>query len=198
LRRAQLARIGSPISHERDRIAEIPVCGFGACRRTATKLTKIRATKSLDAQDGRDAERVERSLAAAGLVLPKMPEFCQKTVDSDPSGGHSDQAQVRGIAGKIGNAERWPRGRRHQIANSLEPGDEGENEVDLAKKPLRRPPMFAGILEAEILATPVVEFLDPLPAEFTEGRGLQRSVSPGRNVQGFCSAKISRHSRIDL
>jgi len=28
----------------------------------------------------------------------------------------------------------------------------GQVEVDLAKKPLRRPPMFAGILETEILA----------------------------------------------
>jgi hypothetical protein len=36
----------------------------------------------------------------------------------------------------------------------------GQVEVDLAKKPLRRPPMFASILEAEILATPFAEVLE--------------------------------------
>jgi integrase len=75
-----------------------------------------------------DTERVERSLAVAGLVPPKTLEICQKVVDSNPFSGHSNRAQAGGIASKIGNGERWPSGRRHQIANSLEPGDEGENE----------------------------------------------------------------------
>jgi len=83
---------------------------------------------------GRDAERVERSLAA-GLVPPKMPEFRQKTVDSNPFGGHIDRTKVRGIAGEIGNAERWPSGRRHQIANlaSWVTGTEGSNPSLSAK-----------------------------------------------------------------
>ena len=82
-----------------------------------------------------DAERVERSLAAAGLLPPKMPEICQKMVDSGLSTGHSGQAQVRGIAREIGNAERWPSGRRHQIANlaSWVTGTEGSNPSLSAK-----------------------------------------------------------------
>src|SRR5262245_19918896 len=32
------------------------------------------------------------------------------------------------IAREIGNAERWPSGRRHQIANSTDPGDDKEKE----------------------------------------------------------------------
>ena len=39
--------------------------------------------------DGGDAERVERPLAAAGLVPPEMLEFFQKTVDSNPFNTHS-------------------------------------------------------------------------------------------------------------
>ena len=34
--------------------------------------------------DRSEAERVERSLAAAGNIPPKMPEICQKAVDSNP------------------------------------------------------------------------------------------------------------------
>ncbi len=107
--------------------------------------------------DRSDAERVERSLAAAGLVPPKMPEICQKVVDSKPTGGHDDRAKVRGIARKIGNAERWPSGRRHQIANLAYPlpGTEGSNPSLSAKllhflalsivvKPLSKRPDWRG------------------------------------------------------
>jgi integrase len=82
-----------------------------------------------------DAERVERALAAAGLIPPKMPEICQKAVDSNPLGEHINRAQVRGIARKIGNAERWPSGRRHQIANLAywATGTEGSNPSLSAK-----------------------------------------------------------------
>ncbi len=79
--------------------------------------------------DRSDTARVERSLAAAGFVPPKMPEICQKMVDSTPSARHDDRAEVRAIARKIGNAERWPSGRRHQIANLAywATGTEGSN-----------------------------------------------------------------------
>jgi hypothetical protein len=84
--------------------------------------------------DGGGAERVERFLAA-GLFPPKMPEICQKAVDSNPFNGHSDRAQAGGIASKIGNGERWPSGRRHQIANlaSWVTGTEGSNPSLSAK-----------------------------------------------------------------
>ena len=85
--------------------------------------------------DRSDVARVERSLAAAGFVPPKMPEICQKMVDSTPSARHDDRAEVRGIARKIGNAERWPSGRRHQIANLAYwvTGTEGSNPSPSAK-----------------------------------------------------------------
>ena len=78
---------------------------------------------------------MERSLAAAGLLPAKMPEFCQKMVDSGLTTEHSGAAQVRGIAREIGNAERWPSGRRHQIANlaSWVTGTEGSNPSLSAK-----------------------------------------------------------------
>ena len=107
--------------------------------------------------DRSDAQRVERSLAKTGLVPPKTPEICQKAVDSDLEHGHSDSAQVRGIARRIGNAERWPSGRRHQIANlaSWVTGTEGSNPSLSAKflhfltsnigiKPPRKPPRSSG------------------------------------------------------
>ena len=75
--------------------------------------------------DRNDAERVERSLAAARLLPAKMPEL-EKMVDSSLTTGHSGAAQVGGIAREIGNAERWPSGRRHQIANSVDPENDKE------------------------------------------------------------------------
>jgi hypothetical protein len=45
--------------------------------------------------DRNDAARVERPPAASELVPPKMPEICQKTVDSASPARHDGWAESR-------------------------------------------------------------------------------------------------------
>ena len=106
--------------------------------------------------DRNDAERVERSLVAAGLFPPKMPEICQKMVDSGLRSAHSGSAQVRGIAREIGNAERWPSGRRHQIANLAysSRGTEGSN------------PSLSAKIKGFLASRTIAGNFDPLPCRF--------------------------------
>jgi hypothetical protein len=48
--------------------------------------------------DRSDAERVERSLAAAGLLSPKMPGICGKVMDSTSPARHHNWAEVSDFA----------------------------------------------------------------------------------------------------
>ena len=109
---------------------ESALCGLSGGHSTVAMVVRHHARWKRK-PDGSDAPRLERSLAKGDLSRRK----CQKTVDLDLQDVHSDSAQIRGIARRIGNAERWPSGRRHQIANlaSWVTGTEGSNPSLSAK-----------------------------------------------------------------